>query len=136
MIFKTLSLASSAHYSTQTNPPLSVFPADKPVTAPLLLFIEYYNDRGEIAELRIYRHIAPQWRHLALLLGLSNAEVQSIMQSNFHRNEDATNDMLRKWLGRDLSANWRRLIQKMREVELISAAATLVKALQNRVEDE
>ena len=105
------------------------------MTSPHLTLITY-NECGVEKELRIKKEIAPKWNELASVLGFSNGEIQSIRMSNQHQDQEVAcaEQMLKKWMERDEDCTWRKLILKMRDVELGSAAADLAKALRNRID--
>ena len=115
--------------------PHYILTLDDAVNMPSLVYIEYL-DRGEVKELRIFKVIAPKWEELASRFDFNNSEIKNVDMSKFHQNEKATMEMFMRWVQRDEEANWRKLILKMREVELTSAAASLAKALRNRVKND
>ena len=100
------------------------------------LILITYNDRGVEKKLRIKKEIAPKWNELASVLGFSDGEIQSIRMSSQHQDQEVpcAEQMLKKWMQRDEDGTWRKLILKMRDVELASAAADLAKALRNRID--
>ena len=106
--------------------------ADESVTGRMLIYIAYRDSSGKKKELRIKRQISPKWQDLARCLSFSNADVENIEDSNSHKSERCTDKMLSTWISRDVDHTWRKLILKMREVDLGSAAAVLTEALKNR----
>ena len=108
---------------------LSVY-TDTKVDAASLILIKY-RLWGEIKELRVLKDIVPRWRQLASRLGFGDGEIQNFNMSSFYQAEDATDAMLKEWMRRDVHFTWRKLIQKMREVELNVPAENLVRALRN-----
>ena len=103
---------------------------DSNVKAASLILIKY-RFWGEIKELRVLKDIVPRWRQLASRLGFGDGEIQNFNMSSFYQTEDATGAMLKEWMRRDVHCSWRKLIQKMREVELNVPAENLVRALRN-----
>ena len=104
--------------------------ADSNVKAASLILIKY-RLHGEIKELRALKDIVPRWKQLASRLGFEDSEIQNFNMSSFYQAEDATDVMLKEWMRRDVHCSWRKLIQKMREVELNVPAENLVIALRN-----
>ena len=98
------------------------------------LILITYNDHGVEKKLRIKKEIAPKWNELASVLGFSDGEIQSIRMSNHHQEVACAEKMLMTWMQRDGDGTWHKLILKMRDVELGSAAADLAKALRNRID--
>lgn len=99
------------------------------VTASKLIVIKYDDDK----ELRITNEIAPEWKDLAELLGcFTTGYIASISKSVQRDPKEAAEKMLREWTMKDVDHTWRKLIQKMRDVQLLkTAAAELAYALRH-----
>lgn len=99
------------------------------VTGSKLIVIKYDDNKV----LRITNEIAPEWKKLATLLGcFTSGSIEGISKSVQHDPRDATEKMLREWMMKDVDHTWRKLIQKMRDVELLmTAAAELTYALRH-----
>ena len=91
-----------------------------------------YDDCGEVKEVRILKEIVPEWKQLAICLGFSNSEIRTIDMSSSYQAKEAASKMIGEWMSKDVNSTWRKLIRKMREVELNVLANILVAALKNR----
>ena len=96
--------------------------------------IKYNDDCGKEKRLHIMKQISPKWKKLAACLGFEDYETQNFAKSTHYQTEDATDMMLGEWMEVDVDSTWRKLIQKMKEVELNMPATNLMKALKSRID--
>lgn len=97
------------------------------------LILIKYRLCGQRMELRILKEIVPKWKQLATRLGFKDSEIQNIEMNSYFRPSDAADAMIKEWTRKDVRCTWRKLIQKMREVELNVPADNLITALRNIV---
>ena len=71
---------------------------------------------------QIHEQIVPEWRELAKQLGSGSTLIEIWSES---RPQQATDAMMYEWLRRDPGNCWRKLVQKMKDAKLLTAAADL-----------
>ena len=121
-IIRTLSLAKHTYMYYDC--------AGKRVDVRKLSLIRYSDHEGE-RELRIWKHIKPQWRELAKHLGFKAEVILT-----FAERPNSLDDMMTEWIQTDTECCWRKLIEKMYDAGLKNPANDLKYALSNQTSQD
>ena len=90
-----------------------------------LSLLKYNAGSGE-KEIRTLNKIKPHWKEVAIQLDLTPESIE-IWSDNDPK--DATYNMITEWIRTDPDNCWRKLVQKMKDAELLTPAADLAHAL-------
>ena len=85
------------------------------------------------SNMRIIETIAYDWQSVAIVLGFSGPQIKNIEKDHPNRCEDASHDMLSRWLNKehDLHGpmNWATLIDCLEQTEMKEFAEKVIQCL-------
>lgn len=128
-IYTNLLRASPGFY-TNDKSILSSYKTAEQVDLRLFGLIKYNDGKGQ-KELRIKDQIEAHWRDLAPHLGFEPGKIRTLAKSQAPNDE-----MMAQWLQRDPKNCWERLIQKLKDAGLKTAANDLKHALCHMIPSE
>ena len=107
----------------------------KDIEHHFLDLIKWIDKRGIRKHFRLYSKICHMWHRIAIRLGLSLGEIESIKNGNYSDDRDRVATVLGRWLENDNAANlpnarkypksWRGLIHLLNDAELSEPAKDL-----------